>query len=135
MTTESIRVTRSVHLPPGEIDYRTSRSSGPGGQHAQKTESRVEATLDLETTTALTEIQRKRAIARVGPVIRAVAQDERSQRRNRELATERLVEALRAALKVERPRRPTRRTAASEQRRLEGKRRQSEKKRLRRPPT
>jgi len=124
-----------VNLPPGEIELRFSRSSGPGGQHAQRTESRVEAVLDLETTTALTAAQRKRAIAKAGPVLRAIAQDERSQWRNRELAVERLVEALRAALKVERRRRPTAPTAAARERRLEQKRRQGEKKRLRRPPT
>jgi ribosome-associated protein len=130
-----MRVTRSVTLPLSEIELRFSRSSGPGGQHAQRTESRVEAVLDLETTTALTPAQRKRAIAKAGPVIRAIAQDERSQWRNRELAVERLVEALRAALKVDRPRRPTAPTAASRERRLEQKRRRGEKKRLRRPPT
>jgi ribosome-associated protein len=135
MPAESIRVTRSVTLPLGEIELRFSRSSGPGGQHAQRTESRVEAVLDLETTTALTPAQRKRTIAKAGPVIRAIAQDERSQWRNRELAVERLVEALRSALKVDRPRRATTPTAASRQRRLEQKRRQGEKKRLRRPPT
>ena len=129
-----MRVTRSVTLPLSEIELRFSRSSGPGGQHAQRTESRVEAVLDLETTTALTPAQRKRAIAKAGPVIRAIAQDERSQWRNRELAVERLVEALRAALKVDRPRRPTSPTAASRERRLEQKRRQGEKKRLRQPP-
>jgi ribosome-associated protein len=129
-----MRVTRSVTLPLSEIELRFSRSSGPGGQHAQRTESRVEAVLDLETTTALTPAQRKRAIAKAGPVIRAIAQDERSQWRNRELAVERLVEALRAALKVERKRRPTKPTAAARERRLEQKRRQGEKKRLRRPP-
>jgi ribosome-associated protein len=134
MPAESIRVTRSVNLPLGEIELRFSRSSGPGGQHAQRTESRVEAVLDLETTTALTEAQRKRAIGRVGPVVRAIAQDERSQWRNRELAVERLVEALRAALKVERKRRATRPTLAAKEKRLEQKRRQGEKKRLRRPP-
>ena len=130
-----MRVTRSVTLPLSEIELRFSRSSGPGGQHAQRTESRVEAVLDLETTTALTPAQRKRAIAKAGPVIRAIAQDERSQWRNRELAVERLVEALRAALKVDRPRRPTAPTAAARERRLEQKRRRGEKKRLRRPPT
>jgi ribosome-associated protein len=134
MPAESIRVTRSVTLPLSEVELRFSRSSGPGGQHAQRTESRVEAVLDLETTTALTPAQRKRAIAKAGPVIRAIAQDERSQWRNRELAVERLVDALRAGLKVERKRTPTTPTAASRERRLEQKRRQGEKKRLRKPP-
>src|SRR4029079_13603256 len=107
MPAESMRVTRSVTLPLSEIELRFSRSSGPGGQHAQRTESRVEAVLDLETTTALTPAQRKRSISNASPFTRAIAQDERSQWRNRELAVERLVDALRAALKVERRRRPT----------------------------
>ena len=98
MPGESIRVTRSVSLPLDEIELRFSRSSGPGGQHAQRSETRVEALLDVEATTALTAGQKRRVIARAGPVLRAVAQDERSQWRNRELAVERLVEALREAL-------------------------------------
>ena len=135
MPGESIRVTRSVSLPVDEIELRFSRSSGPGGQHAQRTESRVEAVLDVEASSALTDAQKRRVVARVGPVLRAVAQDERSQWRNRELAVDRLVEALRRALAVPRPRRPTAPTAASRERRLEDKRRRSETKRLRRPPT
>jgi ribosome-associated protein len=133
MPAESMRVTRSVTLPLDEIQLRFSRSSGPGGQHAQRSETRVEALLDVEATTALTPAQKRRVIARTGPVIRAVAQDERSQHRNRELAIERLVEALREALKVPRPRRATKPTAASRERRLEQKRRRGEVKRLRRP--
>jgi ribosome-associated protein len=135
MERESIRVTRSVALPVAEIDFRYSRSSGPGGQHAQKTETRVEALLDVEASSALTEAQKRRVIAKAGPLLRAVAQDERSQARNRELAVERLVEQLREALRVPRPRRPTKPTAQSRKRRLESKRRRSETKRLRRPPT
>jgi ribosome-associated protein len=134
MDGESIRVTRSVSLPRSEIELRFSRSSGPGGQHAQKTESRVEALFDVEASAALTERQKTRVIARSGPVLRAVAQDERSQWRNRELATERLVEQLRQALRVERRRKPTKPTAASKERRLEQKRRRGEIKRLRRAP-
>jgi ribosome-associated protein len=134
MTGESIRVTRSVSLPVDEIELRFSRSSGPGGQHAQRTESRVEAVFHVETSSALTDTQKRRVIAKAGPVLRAVAQDERSQWRNRELAVERLVEALRLALAVPRPRRPTAPTAASRERRLEQKRRRSQTKRLRRPP-
>ena len=134
MDGESIRVTRSVSIPPSEIELRFSRSSGPGGQHAQKTESRVEAVFDVEASSALTERQKSRVIARAGPVLRAVAQDERSQWRNRELATERLVEQLRQALRVERPRRPTKPTRESQERRLEQKRRRGEIKRLRRAP-
>jgi ribosome-associated protein len=134
MDRESIRVTRSVLLPLAEIDLRFSRSSGPGGQHAQKSETRVEASFDVEASQALTDVQKRRVIAKGGPVLRAVAQDERSQWRNRELAVERIVEQLRAALKVERKRVPTKPTAAARQRRLEEKRRRGETKRLRRAP-
>ena len=134
MEGESIRVTRSVVLPRSEIQLRFSRSSGPGGQHAQRTESRVEAVFDVEASTALTERQKHRVVRKVGPVVRAIAQDERSQWRNRELATDRLVEQLRQALKVEQRRRPTKPTAAAKERRLEQKRRRSEVKRLRRRP-
>ena len=127
-----IRVTRSVALPEAEIELRTSRSSGPGGQHAQKSETRVEAVFDVEASSALTEVQKRRVIGRVGPVIRAIAQDERSQSRNKELAVERLVEHLRAALRVERKRLPTKPSEASRQRRLDNKKRRGEVKRLRR---
>jgi len=134
MADESIRVTRSVSLPLREIELRFSRSSGPGGQHAQRTESRVEAVFDVEASSALTPVQKARVVARTGPVLRAVAQDERSQLRNRELAVERLVASLREALRVPRPRRPTAPSAAARERRLEQKRRRGETKRLRRPP-
>jgi ribosome-associated protein len=134
MNGESIRVTRSVVLPLAEVELQVSRSSGPGGQHAQKSETRVVAVFDVEASSALSETQKRRVVARVGPVLRAVAQDERSQSRNRELALERLVAALREALRVPRKRRPTKPTAASRERRLEGKRRRGEVKRLRRPP-
>jgi ribosome-associated protein len=130
-----LRVTRSVSIPRSEIELRFSRSSGPGGQHAQKTETRAEAIFDVERSLALTDAQKRRVLAKTGPVLRAVAQDERSQWRNRELAVERVVDALRDALKVERKRRPTRPTAAAKRRRLEQKRQRSETKRLRRPPT
>ena len=125
-------MTRSVVLPLAEIQLRFSRSSGPGGQHAQKSETRVEAVFDVEASNALTETQKRRVVARAGPVLRAVAQDERSQLRNRELAVERLVEQLRRALKVERRRVPTKPTEASRRRRLEEKQRRSRTKRLRR---
>jgi len=135
MERESIRVTRSVAIPLAEIELRFSRSSGPGGQHAQRTESRVEAVFDVEASAALSPAQKRRVIAKAGPVLRALAQDERSQWRNRELAIERLVETLREALRVPRRRRPTKPTAASRARRLEAKRRRSETKRLRRRPS
>jgi ribosome-associated protein len=134
MGRESIRVTRSVLLPFDEIEIRVSRSSGPGGQHAQKSSTRVEALLDVEASTALTERQKRRVIERAGPILRAVAQDERSQLQNRELAIERLVERLRQALAVPRRRVPTRPTAAARERRLAQKRRRSEVKRRRRAP-
>jgi ribosome-associated protein len=134
MEGESIRVTRSVVLPRSEIELRFSRSSGPGGQHAQKSESRVEAAFDVEASEALTERQKRRVTRKLGPVVRAVAQDERSQWRNRELATERIVEQLREALRVPRRRVPTKPSAAARERRLEQKKRRSEIKRLRRRP-
>ncbi len=120
--------------PLSEVEFRTSRSSGPGGQHAQKSETRVEAVLDVEASSALSAAQKRRVVAKAGPVLRAIAQDERSQVRNRELALERLVAALREALHVERRRVPTRPTAASRERRLEEKKRRSTVKRLRQPP-
>ena len=130
---EAIRVTRSVTVPRREIELRFSRSSGPGGQHAQRTETRVEAVFDVEASSALTDRQRKRVIAKAGPVLRAVAQDERSQWQNRELATARVIDALRA-LEVPRRRKPTKPTKASREQRLAGKRRRGELKRLRKPP-
>jgi ribosome-associated protein len=134
MAGESIRVTRSVSIDRDEIELRVSRSSGPGGQHANTSETRVEAVLDVEASPSLTERQKQRVVGRLGPVLRAVAQDERSQARNRELAVERLVAKLADALRVERPRRPTRPTAASRERRLEAKRRRSAVKRNRAAP-
>lgn len=134
MERESIRVTRSVVLPLGEVELRFSRSSGPGGQHANTSETRVEAVFDVASSSALTEHQKRRVLAKAGPTIRAVAQDERSQWRNRELAVERVVAQLREALRVERRRVPTKPSAAAKQRRLDEKRRRSETKRLRRPP-
>lgn len=129
-----MRVTRSVVLPLAEVQLRFSRSSGPGGQHANTAETRVEALFDVDASSALTEVQKRRVVAKAGPVLRAVAQDERSQWRNRELALERIVEQLRAALKVERRRVATKPSRAAKERRLEGKKRRGETKRLRRPP-
>jgi ribosome-associated protein len=134
MDGESIQVTRTVAIPVSEIELRFSRSSGPGGQHAQKSETRVEASFDVEASSGLTPTQKARVVRRAGPILRHVAQDERSQARNRELAVERLVASLREALKVPRRRRPTRPTVASRERRLEQKRRRGETKRRRRPP-
>jgi ribosome-associated protein len=132
MAAESIRVTRSVVLPLSEVEFQFSRSSGPGGQHAQKSETRVVAVFDVEASSALTETQKRRVVAKAGPVLRAVAQDERSRTRNRELALERLVAALHEALRVGRRRKPTKPTAAARERRLQQKKRRAETKRLRR---
>ena len=121
-------------MPLTEIELRFSRSSGPGGQHANTAETRVEAILDVETSSARTDVQKKRVIAKAGSTLRAVAQDERSQWRNRELAVERLVEQLREALKVQRRRIATKPTKASRDRRLESKKRRSTTKQLRRRP-
>ncbi len=122
MDAESIR---------SEVAFRFSRSSGPGGQHAQKSSTRVEALFDVEGSVALTESERRRVLEKLGPVVRAIAQDERSQLRNRELATDRIVEQLREASKVRRKRQPTRPTKASKERRLDEKKRRGQTKRLR----
>jgi ribosome-associated protein len=134
MERESIRVTRSVAVPLSEIELRTSRSSGPGGQHASTSETRVEAVFDVERSSALTPAQKRRVVAKAGSVLRAVAQDERSQLRNRTLAIERLAEQLREALRVPRTRVATRPSAAARERRLAEKRRRGEVKRTRRAP-
>jgi ribosome-associated protein len=120
-----------VALPADEILLRVSRSSGPGGQHAQKSSTRVEAVFDVEASTALSEVQKRRVTGKAGPVIRAVAQDERSQLRNKELAIGRIVEQLQAALHVDRPRVATRPSKGSVDRRIAAKKRRSETKRLR----
>jgi ribosome-associated protein len=125
MDVESIR---------SEVAFRVSRSSGPGGQHAQKTSTRVEALFDVAGSTALSEAERRRVLDRLGPIVRAVAQDERSQARNRELATQRIVDQLAEAAKPRRKRRPTAPTATSREQRLDEKHRRSEVKRLRRGP-
>jgi len=121
-------------LPLREVAIRTSRSSGPGGQHANVTASRVEAILDVRASTALGDEQKQRVLARLGPRVVAVAQDARSQARNRELALERLQARLIGALAVRRTRVPTNPTKASQRRRLDAKRRQGERKRARRAP-
>jgi ribosome-associated protein len=123
MDAESIR---------SEIAFRFSRSSGPGGQHAQKSSTRAEALFDVENSEALSPAEKKRVLAKLGPVVRAAAQDERSQLRNRELATDRVIEQLRDATRVQRKRRPTKPTAASKERRLDEKKRRGRTKQLRR---
>jgi ribosome-associated protein len=127
-------VAPGVSIPLSEVELRVSRSSGPGGQHANVTESRVEAVFDVAASPSLTEDQRRRAMAKVGPRLTAVAQDARSQARNRELALERLRERLATALAVPRRRRATKPTPASRRRRAEAKRHRAQTKTLRRRP-
>ena len=129
-----MRVGRDIDIPSSEIVVRASRSSGPGGQHANVTASRVEAVFDVASSSALSDEQKRRVMARCGPVVRAVAQDSRSQTRNRQVALERLASRISAALHVPRSRRPTRPTRASRERRLEAKRHSGERKRARRRP-
>ena len=131
----SLRINDELAIPLSEIDLRVSRSSGPGGQHANVTASRVEAVFDIASSPSLTEEQRRRACARVGPRLTAVSQDTRSQARNRALALERLRTRLVAALAVRRPRRRTEPTRAAREKRLGAKRRRSEVKRRRRGPS
>jgi ribosome-associated protein len=132
---DQIRPRPDVAIPLREIELRASRSSGPGGQHANVTASRIEATFDVAGSAALSDDQKRRIMSRLGPRVTAIAQDERSQARNRELAIERLTHRLGAALTPPRPRHRTRPTRASVAARLDAKRRQSERKRDRRPPT
>lgn len=131
----TLRVNRQLAIPLGEIVVRASRSSGPGGQHANVTASRVEASFDVQASPTLGESQRRRLLARAGPRISAVAQDARSQARNRELALERLAERIAKALVVPKRRRATKPTVASRERRLAAKRRDAQRKRERRPPS
>lgn len=127
-------ISRDGAVPLREVVLRTSRSSGPGGQHANVTESRVEAVFDVAASASLSEAQKARIMARCGPVVRAVAQDARSQARNREFALERLRARLTHALEVQRTRRPTKPSAGAKARRVEAKRRLSRRKRDRRRP-
>jgi ribosome-associated protein len=127
-------VAPGVTIPLREVELRASRSSGPGGQHANVTASRVEAVFDVAASESLSEAQRRRVMAKVGPRLTAVAQDARSQARNRELALERLRSRLATALAVPRKRRPTKPTRASRRARLDAKRRRSQTKSQRRRP-
>lgn len=131
---DELRIDARLAIPLAEIELRTSRSSGPGGQHANVTASRVEAVFDVAASAALDEGQRERLLARVGATVTAVAQDARGQSRNRELALQRLAGKIAAGLRVPRRRRPTKPTKASRYRRLEQKRRLGERKRGRRRP-
>jgi ribosome-associated protein len=132
---DGLRISEALTIPLAEIELRTSRSSGPGGQHANVTASRVEAFFDVAASQTLDEAQRQRLLAQAGSAVSAVAQDARGQSRNRELALQRLAQKLAAALATPRRRRPTRPTRASRQRRLEQKRHTGDRKRGRRPPS
>jgi ribosome-associated protein len=129
---EELRIDERLAIPLAEIELRTSRSSGPGGQHANVTASRVEAVFDVAASQSLDEARRVRLLERLGPVVTAVAQDGRSQYRNRELALSRLAAKLAAGLRVPKHRRPTKPTKASRRRRLDAKRRTGERKQARR---
>ncbi len=130
----SLRPAPGVEIPLSEVVIRASRSSGPGGQHANVTASRIEAVFDVRTSSALSEEHKRRIEARYGPVVRAVAQEARSQARNRELALARLEARLAAGLRVRRPRTATKPTRSSRERRLSAKRRQGDRKAARRRP-
>jgi ribosome-associated protein len=132
---ELLAINRDLSIPLDEVVVQASRSSGPGGQHANKTESRIEASFDVASSTALDDVQKARVTARCGPVVRAVAQDARGQARNRALALERLAGRLARALEVPRTRRPTKPTKASRVRRLDAKRRDAQRKQDRRRPS
>ena len=127
-------VTRSVRIPRNELQVSFSTSGGPGGQHANRSHTRVELRLDLEASSAFGPVQRQRVIDRLGPEIRVVVDEERSQTRNRGIAEQRLVERLREALHVDPPRRPTKPTRASKERRIAGKQRRADLKKTRRRP-
>lgn len=131
---DELRIDAGLAIPLAEVELRASRSSGPGGQHANVTASRVEAVFEVESSAALNDSQRRLLAARWGPVVTAVAQDARGQARNRELALERLAAKIAAGLVVPRRRRATKPSRAARRRRLEGKRRTGERKRARRRP-
>jgi ribosome-associated protein len=131
---DALRVSPELEIPLGEVELRASRSSGPGGQHANVTASRVEAVFDVEASASLSDAQRQRLLERIGPRVSAVAQDARGQARNRELALQRLGEKLAEALRVPKRRRPTRPSRGAKERRLESKRRTGQRKQARRRP-
>lgn len=129
-----LQVNRSLSIPMSEITWRATTSGGPGGQHANRTLSRVEVQFVVTQSSALGPRQRARLIERYGPVVRASASDSRSQARNRQLALERLGQRLAEGLRTDPARRPTRPTKGSQVRRVEAKRRRSEVKRRRQAP-
>jgi ribosome-associated protein len=134
MDGDALRVTRTCSIALRELEWSFSPSGGPGGQHANRAHTRAEVRFDVAASPSLGPRQRDRLLARLGPVVRVVADDERSQARNRAIALDRLRSRLAEALRVERVRRPTAPTPGSAARRLDAKRRRSEVKRARRRP-
>jgi ribosome-associated protein len=134
MASDELRITRSCVIPTAELEWRFTPSGGPGGQHANKANTRVEVVFDVANSPSLGPRQRDRLLTKLGPTVRVVASDERSQARNRALALDRLRSRLADALHIERPRRPTAPTRAAKERRLQAKRARGDTKRLRRPP-
>ncbi len=132
---ETLHVRRGLDLPLSEVTWRATTSGGPGGQHANRTLSRVEVEFDVGASSVLGPRQRQRLLDRVGPVVRASAAESRSQARNRQFALERLAARIDAALRVEPSRRATRPTRSSQVRRVESKRKRGEVKRGRRRPS
>jgi ribosome-associated protein len=132
---DELRVNRTLRIPLDELEWRFTPSGGPGGQHANRSNTRVELRFDVEASPSLGPRQRARIIERLGPVVRVTVDAERSQLRNRALAQQRLADRLGAALQIEKPRRATRPTEAARRRRMDAKRRLGEKKRQRRPPS
>jgi ribosome-associated protein len=132
---DELRVNRTLRIPLDELEWRFTPSGGPGGQHANRSNTRVELRFDVVASPSLGPRQRARIVERLGPVVRVTVDAERSQLRNRALAQQRLAERLGAALQIEKPRRATRPTEAARRRRMETKRRLGEKKRQRRPPS
>lgn len=131
---DRVRVNRTLSLPVREISFKASRSSGPGGQHANKSETRIEASFDVMASGTLTETQKLRVVAKAGAVLKAVAQDERSQLRNKDLAAERIAKLLAQALKTEKKRVPTKPSQGAVQARIDDKKQRSQVKRLRQTP-
>jgi ribosome-associated protein len=133
-----LTIDMTVSIPLDELRYRTTRSSGPGGQHINKSETQVELLFDVARSPSLTEAQRQRILLKLknlidqDGVLHLAAQSERSQLRNREIVTARFQDIVAAALRVPKKRRPTKPTAASKTRRLESKKRRGRIKRLRR---
>jgi ribosome-associated protein len=134
----TIIINSELRLPPSEVQYRTARSRGPGGQHVNKTETQVELLFDVAHSPSLNETQRQRILSKLKNIIdnegvlHLTAQSERSQLRNREIVTARFQEVLAAALRVPKKRRPTKPSAASKAKRIDSKKRRGQIKQLRR---